>query len=96
MNDHKDEQRGSSIVWLGPPENFLTTVMLFGQIHGNIDELGTAMLKRAELDISPYKDFRSMRLALEHELDPDEFGEPEAQRLKQDLEIINMLGSAGI
>lgn len=96
MHDHKEEQRGNGIVWVGPPESFLTTVMLFGQIHDNVDELGTAMLKKVELDISPYKDFRSMRLALEHQLDPEELGEPERQRLKQDLAIINMLSNAGI
>ncbi|MDF2189143.1 hypothetical protein [Paraflavitalea sp. CAU 1676] len=96
MHPNKEDQRGNAIVWLGQPAGFLTTVMLFGQIHDNIDELGTAMLKKVVLDKSPYKDFRSMRLALEDQLDPEEFGASEVHRLKQDLEIIDMLTTAGI
>lgn len=80
----------------GTQVDFVTVVLAMAGIMGDVDDIGEKMVGTVGFDISPYPDFRTMRLALQDQCDPAAFMAMGKNQLKQELNVINALDEAGI
>lgn len=91
----KDPAR-EPLVWTGTQVDLVTVVLAMAKISADVDEIGERMVRSIVFDLAPYPDFRSMRLALQDQCDPDAFMKMGRLLVRQELDIINALDDVGI
>lgn len=99
MKEHEELPGGKKIPWSHSQEDFVTAVLAIGghlPDDDDVDALGEHMLNMVDLDRSPFPDFRSMRLALQHGCDVATHEEMLNDQLRQYAGAITALQEAGI
>lgn len=81
--------------WTGSQTDFVTLVLAMSPQFGTADEIGEKMLQQVDINIAPYPDFHSMRLALEKDCDPQAFMQKGREALQADLLTLEMLNGTG-
>lgn len=96
MANDFQEPGESKIRFTGTLTDLVTMAKAAGRIMGDEDAIGERMVAMMQIDISPYKDFKSLRLALEKYADPDALMQIGRNALQEDLALINLLNDGGI
>lgn len=99
MNKHDELPDGKKLPWPHSQTDFVTHVLaLAGHLpnEDDMDALGERMLNMVDLDPSPFPDFQSMRLALQHGCDVATYEASLNDNLQQYAGAIMTLREAGI
>lgn len=96
MQENREQPGREPLRFTGTQVDFVTVVLAMAKIMGDVDDIGENMVRTSGFDISPYPDFRTMRLALQDQCDPAAFMAMGKKAVKEELNVINALDEAGI
>lgn len=87
---------GKKMPWTGTHTDFVSMILSIAPEDTAADEMGEQMLRHVDFDISPYPNFRTMRLALQQKADPQGFLQVGREALQQDLQTLELLNGTGV
>ncbi|WP_276484105.1 hypothetical protein [Paraflavitalea pollutisoli] len=96
MQENREQPDREPLRFTGTQVDFVTVALAMAKIMGDVDDIGENMVRAGGFDISPYPDFRTMRLALQDQCDPDALMAMGKKVVKEELNVINALDEAGI
>jgi hypothetical protein len=99
MFDKSFSPNTEKLKWTDTQANFISFIEILhatGLPNASIDQIGEHLLSHMEVDLSPFPDFRSMRIALEKEVDTDKFLQEMNDALIEQYQLDHTLKGTGV